>query len=146
MKLSEKGPIVAPPVLSGWAESVSLNVQGWARIVSATHWQFGNPTKVDGADFYVEEEELGHIHLDGEVHLPLTRALHDAIVAAQLAERFRWAANWVQFRIEDEESSKHSVWLFQLAYDRIQGVTEANLLDRIAAAKSASGRSAALAA
>jgi Family of unknown function (DUF5519) len=144
MKLAEKGPIVAPPVLDGWAQVVSLQIQAWPQIVSATHWQFGNPSKVDGTDFYVEEDELGHIHLDGEIHLLLTKDLHRAIIDARLADRFRWAANWVQFSIEDERSGKHALWLFQLAYDRLRGAHEAALLKRIETARPLTGRAASL--
>jgi Family of unknown function (DUF5519) len=139
MKLAEKGCILAPPVLSGWAQTVSLKIQAWPQIVSATHWQFGDPTKVDGTDFYVDQEELGHIHLDGEIHLLLTETLYAAVIGAKLAERFRWAANWVQFPIEDEPSAEHALWLFQVAYDRLRGTSEGALLDRIKTGKLVAG-------
>jgi Family of unknown function (DUF5519) len=137
MKLEDKGPIIAPPVLAGWAQQVSLRIQDWAQIVSATHWQFGNPTRVDGADFYVDDEELGHIHLDGEIHLLLTPELQKAVLAAGLAQKFRWAPNWVQAPIEDQRSAEHALWLFQLAFDRLRGAEDAELLRRIVQYESA---------
>jgi hypothetical protein len=136
MKLKDKGPITPPPVLTGIAQNVSVQIQAWPSIVSATHWQFGNPTVVDGADFYVGESELGHIHLHGEIHIPTTRDLHGALLRSGLAESFRWAANWVQFQITDESSAEHALWLFGLGYDRIVGKSEEELLERIRAVSS----------
>src|SRR6476619_3214999 len=121
MKLTEKGPIIAPPLLDGWAEVVSLEIQSWPGIISATHWFLNDRTQVDGADFYFGEKELGHIHLDGEIHLGLTRPLRKALTDAKLAEPFRWAQNWVQFPITDQSSTQHAIWLFQLGYDRLKG-------------------------
>jgi hypothetical protein len=135
MKLIDKGPVIAPPVLAAWAQSASLEIQSWPDIVSATHWLFGNPTVVDGADFYVGELELGHIHLNGEIHLALTKALKKAIIDSGFAEPFRWDANFVQFSIKNRHSAQHALWLFRLAYDRIKGMNESDLLTRIALTK-----------
>jgi Family of unknown function (DUF5519) len=136
MKLADKGPVIAPPVLAGWAQQVSLEVQSWPAMVSATHWQFGDPTVVDGADFYVAESELGHIHLEGTVHLWLPRTLNQAIVAARLARPFRWDTNFVQVPIVHEASVQHALWLFRLGYDRINGTPESDLLQRVELAAS----------
>lgn len=99
MRLKDKGPVIAPPVLSGWAQTVSLEIQSWPGIISATHWMLGNATQVDGADFYHRDSELGHIHLDGEIHLALTAELRKALIDSGLAQSFRWGASWVQFPI-----------------------------------------------
>jgi hypothetical protein len=131
MKLADKGPIVAAPVLKGWAQKVSLELQSWPGIVSATHWLLDDPTQVDGADFYVGERELGHIHLDGEIHLGLTRSLRKALIDAEHAEPFRWAEDWVQFSIKNKGSAQHGLWLFRLGYDRLNGATAGELKRRI---------------
>jgi Family of unknown function (DUF5519) len=131
MKLADKGPIVAPPVLKGWAQQVSLELQSWPGIVSATHWLLDDPTQVDGADFYVGERELGHIHLDGEIHLGLTRSLCKALIDAKHAEPFRWAEDWVQFSVKNQGSAQHGLWLFRLGYDRLNGATAGDLKRRI---------------
>ena len=80
MKLTDKGSIVAPPVLAGWAQPVLREIQSWPNVICATHWLFGNPGVVDGADFYIDDHELGHIHLDGEIHLVLTKAVKQTII------------------------------------------------------------------
>jgi Luciferase len=131
MKLAKKGPIIAPPLLEGWAQVVSLEVQSWPGIISATHWFLHDLTQVDGADFYLGEAELGHIHLDGEIHLGLTRPLRKALTDAKLAEPFRWAHNWVQFPITNRSSTQHAIWLFRLGYDRLNGERSRDLQRRI---------------
>ena len=110
MKLKDKGPIIKPPILKGHSQKVSLEIQSWPDIVSATHWTIGDSTKPNGADFYVLEKELGHIHLDGEIHISLTKPLRKALIADQLAEAFPWSENWVQFQIVDKESARHAEW------------------------------------
>ena len=131
MKLKDKGPIIAPPVLEGWAQNVSTEIQSWPGIISATHWRFGDPTQVDGADFYVGEDELGHIHLDGEIHLVVPHRLAIALIDANLAHKFRWGADWVQFPITSDASAKHAIWLFKISYDLIHGASEVDLMQKI---------------
>ena len=85
IQLRNAGPIQPAPRLQGQAQAVSAEIQSWPGMISATHWQRGNPAAVDGAEFHVEGGgELGHIHLDGEIHLALTRALRDQLVAAKI--------------------------------------------------------------
>ena len=131
MKLKDKGPIVKPPTLKGPAQKVSLEIQSWPEMIAATHWTIGDSTRVNGADFYLEEKELGHIHLDGEVHLKLTKALRKTLIENGLAEAFPWGDEWVQFQIADSESAKHAQWLFRLGYDRLRGFASSELQDRI---------------
>ncbi len=131
MKLADKGPIVKPPVLKGLAQNLSVKIQSWPEVISATHWTIGDSTKVNGADFYVLESELGHIHLDGEIHLRLTKALCKSLVSAKLAEAFPWGQDWVQFRITNQASLDHAEWLFRLGYDRLQGRTDISIQQRI---------------
>lgn len=136
MKLSDKGRIIKPPKLKGIAQKVSTEIQSWKGIISATHWYIGDLHQVDGADFYVGEKELGHIHLDGEIHLALTRSLRNRLIEAGFAKAFRWREDWVRFRIEDPKSAHHALWLFQLAYDRLKGVDGKELRHRIDAGPS----------
>ena len=69
MKLEQKGVIQSLPILPGPAEATSRSVQSWSGVIAATHWHLYRREQVDGADFYVGAEELGHLHLDGEAHL-----------------------------------------------------------------------------
>lgn len=131
MKLAEKGKIIPPPVLSKYSEMVSKEIQQWPAIISATHWEIWNRNKPNGADFYVGELELGHIHLDGSVHIPSTKRFSEALLKSGLAQKFPYAENWVQFNISDEESATHATWLFKLHYDHCNGAEEVILMQAI---------------
>ncbi len=135
MTLQEKGLIVPPPPLAPQLQPIADSIQTWEGIIAATHWDLYNRTRPDGADFYVGEEELGHIHLNGEVHLATTNELRKPLVARGLAERFPYGgggyAGWVNFHIHNEETARHALWLFRLNYDRIRGVALPQLLEEI---------------
>ena len=126
MTLEEKGPIAAPPTLAGPAERVNVAVQAWPQVTSAAHWHLYQPGKVDGADFYVGDEELGHIHLNGEVHLPTSPEQYKALMAEGRASRFPYGnseyQHWLLFTIRSEADADYAVTLFERNYERIQAV------------------------
>lgn len=136
MTIAEKGPIAPVPVLHNAAERTSQAVQSWPEVFSLAHWDLFRPTIVDGADFYVGEEELGHIHLNGEVHLATVDALRIPLLENQLARKFAFGtaknySGWVEFSIRNERDAEHAIWLFRVNYDRISGVPMEELLERI---------------
>jgi len=131
MRLETKGKIQPPPKLKGPAQSVALAIQSWPRVIAATHWFLHDRTQVDGADFYVREKELGHIHLDGELHLGVTAALRRQLIEAGRAEALPWAEDWVQAPISSRLEAVNALWLFQLGYDRLIGVPISELRRRI---------------
>src|SRR5258706_16436730 len=118
MRLETKGEIRPPPRLKGPAQSVSFEIQSWRGVIAATHWFLYDRTQVDGADFYVGEKELGHIHLDGELHLGVTAGLRRQLVEAGRAEAFRWGEDWVQAPSFIRQHSRNGLWLCELGYDR----------------------------
>ena len=122
MKLEEKGKFLPPPVLDKYAQLVSTEIQKWSNIIAATHWHLYDTTQVDGADFYVGEEELGHIHLDGSVHLATSKELKKILVDNKLAQNFPYAKNWVQFQITNKEDTEKAIRMFKLNYERIMGL------------------------
>ena len=130
MRLAEKGRIVPPPMLDAPFQKLSEVVRSWPGIVSATHWHFSRSGQVDGADFYRGDDELGHIHLDGEVHLAPSPAITRALIAAGAAERFPWADNgeWATYRIRSEAGLRHAERLFRLGYDYLGGASETGLV------------------
>lgn len=135
MTLSEKGPIAPPPVLNGPLQGVSETIQSWNGVIAATHWHLFRSTQVDGADFYVGEEELGHIHLDGSVHLATSMALRQALVMRGFAQPFPYSGyeDWVQSTIRGPSAADLALWLFSLNHRRLCGTPEAELLAEIAA-------------
>jgi hypothetical protein len=131
MKLSEKGRFSPPPVLPPHAQVVSTTLASWADVHARTHWLLGDETRVDGADFYVEDEEIGHLHLDGQAHVATGLVLRKAIVAAELAAPFRWSSKFVVHDVARGADVAQALWLFRLAYDRALGVTDEELITRV---------------
>ena len=107
MPLAEKGRHLPPPVLDAPLQRLSEEVQSWPDIVAATHWHFSGSGQVDGADFYRGEEELGHLHLEGDLHLATPPALGRALISAGLAQPFLWAVGeeWVLYHIRARPTS-----------------------------------------
>lgn len=132
MKLAEKGRFQPPPVITGpFAQTVSETVGAWPDVHARTHWLLGDEQKVDGADFYVGEEELGHIHLYAEAHVLQQLPLAEALVEAKLALPFRWSRNVVVFGINALPDIDHALWLFRLNYDYLKGTSVSDLLARV---------------
>jgi len=131
MKLEDKGKILPAPVLSKYPQMVSEEIQKWSNIISATHWDLYDKTKVDGADFYVGEKELGHIHLDGWVHLATNKELAQAMLKNKLAIKFPYAQDWVMFSIANAQNVKNAILLFQLNYERLKGEPIEALISKI---------------
>ena len=96
--------------------------QKWPGIIAATHWHLSRRDEVDGADFYIGEQELGHIHLDGEVHLATDLEMRKSLVEAGLARPFPWYKSWVELSIRTEPDAAHAIRLFRLNYCRLTGV------------------------
>ena len=130
--LRNKGSIKPAPQLDGFAEQVSAEVQSWPGMISVTHWKLGDPTKVDGAEFHVEERgELGHIHTGGEVHIRLSESLRDRLVGQSLARPLIWDSAWVVTPVSSLQEADQATWLLKLAYDRLCSMPEETLVARI---------------
>jgi len=140
MRLESKGEVKPPPKLKGPAQVVSKEIQSWPGIIAATHWYIDDRTQVDGADFYVGEKELGHIHLDGELHLCVTVGLRRRLIDAGLAEALPWAEDCIQAPIDNQRDARKAMWLFRLAYDRLTGTPIPDLRRRISDAAARGGR------
>ena len=121
LPLNAKGRFAPPPKLEGPAGRVASEIASWPNVISAAHWRLGRPGVVDGADFYVGEQELGHIHLDGEVHLATSLELRKTLLAKKHARPFPYYASWVEASIETEAEADHALWLFRLNYTRLMG-------------------------
>ncbi len=114
-----KGPLVPAPVLGGSIQAVADAVASWPEIEASTHWHLNDGSRVDGIDFYVGADELGHIHLDGSIHLATTPELGAKMVAEGLGRPFPWARGWTLARI-DRLGVDGAVALFRRNYDRLR--------------------------
>ena len=114
-----KGPIAPAPPLSGDLRAVVDAVSAWPEVVATTHWHFADHTRVDGVDFYVDAEELGHLHLEGSIHLATTPDLAAELIAEGSATPFRYARGWTQANV-DHLGVDRAVALFRRNYDRLR--------------------------
>lgn len=136
MTLAEKGPLAPAPTLGAVLEPVSQAIQGWTGVITAAHWDlFRVGEVVDGTDFYVSEEELGHLHLNGEAHLATSPALGQALVVGGQARPLRWGGaayrGWTEFSVRTAADAAHATWLFELNYRRLRGQPESELVAEI---------------
>ena len=139
MKLSEKGRYATPPLLPVHAQSVSRALASWPEVHARTHWLLGDESTVDGADFYVGERELGHIHLQGEAHIALPKPVRDALIVSGLAAPFRWNPGFVVYSVAAASDIALAHSLFRLSYDRLLGVSSRELVARCANLARAAG-------
>ena len=118
-----KGPIAPPPALAGKLKEVADAVAGWPDVEATIHWRFDQPNRVDGVDFYVGSDELGHIHLDGSIHLATPPWLGSELVAEGLGKPFVWARGWTAPSIH-RLGVDRSVALFRRNYDRLRSSSD----------------------
>ena len=120
MPRATKGPAAPPPALTGALAAVATAVSAWPGVKASTHWHLIDRSRVDGVDFYVGDEELGHLHLDGSLHLATRPALGETLVAAGVARRFAYQRGWV---CEDVETigTQAAIALFERNYVDLVG-------------------------
>ena len=118
MPRAKKGPVVPPPALSGLLAAVAEQVTVWPGVVATGHWTFYKPRRIDGIDFYVGDEELGHIHLDGDLHLATSPDLASTMIARGLARPFPYQEGWVHEDIVNI-GALAAIALFRSNYERI---------------------------
>ena len=114
----DKGPVKPPPALDGPLGVVADAVAGWPEVTATTHWDLFRPSRVDGIDFYFGDEELGHVHLDGSIHLATSPGLGGALVAEGLARPFRYQRGWVCETVH-EIGPVAAIALFRRNYERL---------------------------
>jgi hypothetical protein len=132
MKLKLEDPIPKPSLLNGWAQKTSIEIQSWEGIVSEPRGADSDLTQVTGVNFHFGEHEIGHIHLDGEIHVTLTKELSKAIVSAKIAQPFPWGDDaMIQCLITNEKSMEVALWLFRFGYDQLRGTSDNELKMRI---------------
>ena len=116
---SAKGPLAAAPRLAGELQIVVDQVAAWPGVQATTHWHFADQTRIDGVDFYVGEDELGHLHLDGSIHLATSAALGAKLVADGLGSPFAYARGWTQSSVA-ELGIVGAATFFRRNYDRLR--------------------------
>jgi hypothetical protein len=76
------------------------------------------PHRFGGRAFRLGRSEVGHLHNDGALEIPLPRSLRDELLAQGLVEKHHTEAGWVMFRVRRELDINHAVWLLRISYLR----------------------------
>ena len=124
MKLSDKGLIRPAPKMDGLLALVAEEIQSWPHVIAVTHWDLYQPTVADGADFYLGEAEIGHLHFYGEAHVASDAELNAAFILLGKGEPFRFRndptyRHWTQVKIADLEKAQDAIDLFRANYERL---------------------------
>lgn len=114
-----KGPVAAPPALEAPLQVIVDAVAGWPGVNTTVHWHLVDRSRVDGVDFYVGEEELGHLHLDGSIHLATSLELGKALIAEGLAKPFRYQQGWVEEQVR-HVGAESAIALFRRNYEQLR--------------------------
>lgn len=97
----------------GARNTITAELGGWPGVSSRPH-RFG------GTEFvYGERREIGHIHGDRLVDIPLPTRLRDEIVAAGRAEPHHILAEsgWISFYLREPDDVARAIELFRLSYE-----------------------------
>ena len=114
-----KGRIAPPPALHGALKDVADAIAAWPEVAATTHWHLIDRNRVDGVDLYVGADELGHIHLDGTIHLATSPTLGARMVAQGLGRPFPYARGWTMSSVADL-GVDGAVALFRRNYHRLR--------------------------
>jgi len=114
-----KVPLAPPPALNGPLRAVADAVAAWPEVEATTHWHLSDRDRIDGIDFYVGRDEIGHIHLDGSIHLATTPELGAKLVAEGLGRPFPWARGWTMASVS-RLGVDATVALFRRNYDLLR--------------------------
>jgi hypothetical protein len=94
-------------------EEFRAQVSGWPGVSVQPH-RFG------GVEFCFGNAEIGHLHPNGILDIPMPRGIHDVLLKEGLAERHRWLpdSGWITFPIRSGKELKHALWLARISYLR----------------------------
>lgn len=82
-----------------------------------------------GTEFRLGRREIGHIHGDYQLDIPLLMEVRNQLVAEKKAQPHHILPNsgWVTFRFNEEKDVEHAIELFKLSYVIAKRSTEKNL-------------------
>ena len=106
--------------MTGPLREVADAVAGWPGVVTTVHWYLFDRSKVDGVDFYLGDDELGHLHLDHSIHLATSPDLGRELIAEGAAEPFRYQRGWVEQQVRRIGPAAF-IGLFRRNHDLLRG-------------------------
>lgn len=78
------------------------------------------PHRFGGVEFCFGKAEIGHIHTNGVLDIPMPRPIHDVLLEEGLAEQHQWVpdSGWITFRMRSASELTHGLWLARISYLR----------------------------
>ena len=98
--------------IHGASEKIRGTVTNWAGVTAYPH-RFG------GVEFRLGKRELGHMHGNALVDIPLPMKIRDELVAAGRVEPHHILpkSGWVSFYIREEGDIEKAIELLKLSFD-----------------------------
>jgi len=98
--------------VAGAGKQLQQVLEAWPHITHQPH-RFG------GTEYLIGTREIGHVHRDHLVDIPLTVKMRDEVIAAGTAERHHLLADsgWVSLYLRQRGDIEKAVILFKLSYD-----------------------------
>ena len=95
-------------------DTVTEEMETWPGVTQRLH-RFG------GVEFRLEGREIGHLHGNGLLDIPLTKALREQLVADGRAKPHHIypRSGWVSFFLRNASDVPDALALLQLSYERI---------------------------
>ena len=105
-----------------FALRVMKEVRRWPGVQIRPHLNPLAEDADDGVEFRLYGRQIGHIHHDCAVHLPLTRALKETVIEQGLALPLMQAGSpyWVAYASEIPDDAQRVIWLLRLNYVRLR--------------------------
>ena len=96
----------------GAHERIRSEVNGWKGVMSRPH-RFG------GLEFALGSREIGHVHGDSLVDVPLPKRVRDELVESAQAESHHVLpeSGWVSVRLRDPSDVDRAIWILRRSYD-----------------------------
>lgn len=97
--------------LLDYIDEISAEVQQWPDVHSHMH-------KYGGIQFDLKHKEIGHIHGNGLLDMPLTRQLKAALIAEGYVEDHLVLKHtgWISFYIRTKQDMHYALQLLKLGY------------------------------
>jgi hypothetical protein len=105
-----------------YALEVMAEVRRWPGVELREHASADAAGETDGIEFRLNGRQVGHVHRDCSLHLPLTKALKEHVVGERLAQPLAFAptSGWAMFTPLTLTDAKQAIWLLRLNYVRLR--------------------------
>ena len=77
-----------------------------------------SPHRFGGRLFRLGRWEVGHLHNDGALEIPLPRLLREELLSQGVVEKHHTEASRILFRVREELDVNRAVWLLRISYLR----------------------------